>query len=56
MIALGIVFVLVGIIFLFVVPWVGIPIGIIGLVLALLWLAGFGRSAARGEQPTRPTP
>jgi hypothetical protein len=26
-------------------------VGIVGLVLALLWLAGFGRSAARGEQP-----
>lgn len=40
-----------GIIFLFVVPWVGIPVGIVGLVLAILYFAGFGRRAARGRQP-----
>ena len=26
-------------------------VGIVGIVLAALWLAGFGRRAARGEQP-----
>jgi uncharacterized membrane protein YccF (DUF307 family) len=54
MIGLGIAFLLVGIIFLFIIPWVGIPVGIVGLVLAVLWLAGFGRRAARGDQPTQP--
>jgi hypothetical protein len=49
MIGVGIALVVIGILFLFVIPWVGIPIGIVGLVLALLWLAGFGRRAARGE-------
>jgi Flp pilus assembly protein TadB len=53
MIGLGLALVIVGIIFLFIIPWVGIPIGIIGLVLAILWFAGFGRRAARGDQPTR---
>ena len=48
------IFLLIGIVFLFVVPWVGIPVGIVGIVLAGLWLAGFGRRSARGEQPTRP--
>jgi len=51
MIGVGIALILVGIIFLFIVPWVGIPVGLVGLVLALLYLAGFGRRAARGEQP-----
>jgi hypothetical protein len=54
MIGIAIAFVLIGVIFLFLVPWVGIPVGVVGLVLVLLWFAGFGRSAARGEQPTEP--
>ena len=49
MIGVGIAFILVGIIFLFIVPWVGIPVGIVGLVLAILWVAGFGRRAAQGD-------
>jgi Flp pilus assembly protein TadB len=48
-IGLGIAFILVGIVFLFIVPWVGIPVGIVGLVLAILWVAGFGRRAAKGD-------
>lgn len=48
MIGVGIALVLVGIVFLFIAPWVGIPVGIVGLVLAILWFAGFGRRAARG--------
>ena len=51
MIGVGVALLIVGIVFLFLVPWVGIPVGIVGLALAVLWLAGFGRSAARGEQP-----
>ena len=50
MIGVGIALLIVGIVLLFFIPWVGIPVGIVGLVLAALWLAGFGRSAARGEQ------
>jgi hypothetical protein len=45
MIGVGIAFILVGVLFLFLVPWVGIPVGSIGLVLAILWMAGFGRRA-----------
>jgi hypothetical protein len=41
MIGLGFALVVVGIIFLFIIPWVGIPVGILGLVLAALWFAGF---------------
>jgi Flp pilus assembly protein TadB len=53
MIGLGFALLVVGIILLFLVPWVGIPVGIVGLVLAVLWLAGFGRRAARGDRPNR---
>ena len=49
MIAIGIAFILVGIVFLFIIPWVGIPVGVVGLVLAILWVAGFGRRAAEGD-------
>ena len=53
MIGLGIAFIVVGIVFLFIVPWVGIPVGIVGLILTIAYFAGFGRRAARGEQPQR---
>ena len=51
MIGVGIALVILGVIFLFVLPSVGMPIGIVGLVLALLWTAGFGHPARRGENP-----
>jgi uncharacterized membrane protein YccF (DUF307 family) len=50
MIGLGIALVILGIIFLFIIPWVGIPVGIIGLILAALYFVGFGRRAAQGDQ------
>ena len=46
MIGVGIALIVIGVIFLFLIPWVGIPIGILGLLLALLWAVGFGRRAA----------
>ena len=52
MIGVGIAFIVVGLIFLFVIPWVGIAAGVVGLVLAILWVAGFGRRAAEGEAAT----
>lgn len=51
MIGVGIALVVVGVVFLFVIPWVGIPVGIVGLILGVLWVAGFGRSAVRGDDP-----
>jgi hypothetical protein len=51
MIGVGLALLVVGIITLFVMPWVGIVLGVVGLVLAVLWIAGFGRRAAQGEQP-----
>jgi hypothetical protein len=44
MIGLGIAFVVIGVVLLFFLPWVGIPIGIVGLVLVILWLAGLIRA------------
>ena len=51
MIGVGVALIVLGIIFLFIIPWVGIPVAIVGLVLAVLYLAGFGRRASRGQQP-----
>jgi membrane associated rhomboid family serine protease len=50
-IGVGIAFIVVGIIFLFVVPWVGIAAGLAGLLLAILWVAGFGRRALERDAP-----
>jgi hypothetical protein len=41
--------VVLGIVLLFLVPWAGIVIGAAGLLLAVLFLLGFGRRAAAGE-------
>ena len=43
MIGVGIAFIVAGIVFLFVVPWVGIAAGTVGLALAIVWVAGFER-------------
>ena len=50
MIGVGIALIVIGVIFLFLIPLVGIPVGIVGLLLAILWAAGFGRRAA-GRDP-----
>ena len=49
MIGVAIAFIVVGIILLFLIPWVGIAAGVVGLVLAIIWVAGFGRRAAEGD-------
>ena len=46
MIGLALALVVVGLVLLFIIPWVGIPVGIIGLVLVILYVAGVGRRAA----------
>jgi hypothetical protein len=38
--------VVIGIIFGFVIPWVGIAVGIVGVLLFIAFAAGFGRRAA----------
>jgi Flp pilus assembly protein TadB len=51
MIGAALALILIGIVLLFLVPWVGIPVGAVGLVLLLLYLIGFGRRAATDRQP-----
>jgi hypothetical protein len=48
-IGVGIAFIVAGIFFLFLIPWVGIAVGLVGLVLAVFWVAGFGRRAVEGD-------
>lgn len=49
MIGAALALIVVGIVFLLVIPWVGIPVGIVGVVLAVLWVAGFGRRTGSGD-------
>jgi len=53
-IGVAVAFIVAGVIFLFLIQWVGIVAGIVGLVLAILLVAGFGRGAAeRDAYPDR---
>ena len=47
MIGLALAIVIIGIIFGFVIPWVGLIVGIVGLALFIALLAGFGRRAGQ---------
>ena len=50
MIGAALAMLVIGVIFLFVIPFVGIAVGVVGLVLLVLALLGFGRRAATTEQ------
>ena len=49
MIALALALVVLGVVCLFIIPWVGVPLGIVGLILLALYLAGVGRRTAEGR-------
>ena len=49
MIGLAIALVVIGIVFGFVIPWVGIVVGLVGVALFVAYLFGFGRRAARSQ-------
>jgi hypothetical protein len=49
MIGVALALLVIGVVFIFIVPWVGIAAGAVGLVLLVLFLAGFGRRAAQGQ-------
>jgi hypothetical protein len=51
MVGVALACVVVGIAMIFFLPWVGVPVAILGVVLFLLFLVGFGRRAATGRQP-----
>ena len=46
MIGVAIAIVVIGIVFGFVIPWVGIVVGLVGVILFVAFAAGFGRRAA----------
>ena len=47
MIGLALALIIVGILFAFVIPWVGIIVGLVGIALFIAFLFGFGRRASR---------
>ena len=49
MIGAALALIVIGVIFLFIAPWVGIVVGIVGVILLVLFLLGFGRRAAEGR-------
>ena len=49
MIGVAIALIVIGLIFGFVIPWVGIVVGIVGVLLFIAFVAGFGRRAASDE-------
>jgi hypothetical protein len=46
MLAAAIALLIVGVVFLFLIPWVGIPVGVVGLLLLVLYVVGWTRRAA----------
>jgi hypothetical protein len=46
MIGVGLALIVIGVVLLFIIPWVGIAAGVVGLILAILYIAGVGRRAA----------
>jgi hypothetical protein len=51
MIGAALALIVTGLVLIFFLPWVGIPVGAVGLALLVLYLVGFGRRAATGSQP-----
>ena len=49
MIGVALALIIIGIIFGFVIPFVGIIVGLVGLVLLVAFLFGFGRRASRAS-------
>ena len=49
MIGVALALIVAGVVLLFIIPWVGIAAGIVGLVLALLYAVGIGRRAVESE-------
>jgi hypothetical protein len=49
MIGLAIALIVIAIVFGFVIPWVGIAVGIVGVALFVAVLAGFGRRAGESR-------
>ena len=50
MIGLAMALIVIGIVFGFVIPWVGIVVGLVGLLLFIAFVGGFGRRAADDQR------
>jgi hypothetical protein len=46
MLGLALALIVIGVVFLFLIPWVGIPVGILGLILVLVHIVGAVRRPA----------
>ena len=46
MVGIALALIVLGVILLFIIPWIGIAAGIVGLILGVLYVAGVGRRAA----------
>jgi hypothetical protein len=44
-IGIALALIVLGVVLLFIIPWVGIAAGIVGLILGILYVAGVGRRA-----------
>jgi hypothetical protein len=51
MIGLAAALVVIGIVLLFIVPWVGIPLAVVGALIAIVYLVSFGRRAMTANRP-----
>jgi hypothetical protein len=49
MIGLALALIIIAIVFSFVIPWVGIAVGLVAVVLFIAFVAGFGRRASEPE-------
>jgi hypothetical protein len=49
MIGAALALIVIGVVFIFIVPWVGIAAGAVGVILLVLFLLGFGRRTAEGR-------
>jgi hypothetical protein len=47
MLAVALAAIVIGIAFLFILPWVGLPVGIVGLLLLVIWLVAVSRARPR---------
>jgi hypothetical protein len=46
MLAVAVAALVVGLVFLFIIPWVGVPVGVLGAILLGVYLFGAGRRAS----------
>jgi hypothetical protein len=56
MLAVALAAVVVGLVFLFLIPWVGVPVGAVGLLLLVIWLVAVGRKGPRRTATGEPGP